>query len=120
MHNRSEAFWILVEDCDQEQLLHSEMFLVNETEARSIQTFSFSVPFITPRPPLYYLKVVSDRWMQAEATLAIKLDKVIMPTRFLPPTKLQEGIANKLVKELLVKEAEEIYQDEGMTEFNSI
>lgn len=32
-HNRSEAFWILVEDCDQEEILHSEMFLVKEHEA---------------------------------------------------------------------------------------
>jgi len=50
----------------------------------------FTVPFTTPRQPVYFVKIVSDRWVKSEQTLAIKLDDLIVPDPFPAPTKLVE------------------------------
>jgi len=44
---------------------------------------------------------------------------LILPERFAPPTELQD-MHSKLVKELGFKEAEEIYLNDGIKEFNAL
>ena len=70
-------------------------------------------------PPQYFIKVVSDRWLQAETVLPVSFKHLILPEKFAPPTELQD-MHSKLVRELNFKEAEDIYLQEGIKEFNAI
>lgn len=38
---------------------------------------SFSVPIQEPVPPQYFVRVVSDRWLQCEATLPVSFRCVL-------------------------------------------
>jgi pre-mRNA-splicing helicase BRR2 len=69
--------------------------------------------------PQYFIKVISDRWLQCETVLPVSFKHLILPERFAPPTELQD-MHSKLVKELGFKEAEELYLGENVKEFNGI
>lgn len=68
IHQQSEPFWIIVEDCDGETLLYSEYFTLKKKhiEDKSF-VFEFTVPLFDPLHPIYYIKVISDRWLNCEA-----------------------------------------------------
>ena len=80
---------------------------------------SFIVPLFEPMPPQYFIKVISDRWLQCENVLPVSFKHLILPERFAPPTELQD-MHSKLVKELGFKEAENYYLSQGVKEFNAI
>ena len=88
LHGSSEAFWIFVEDCDSEHLLHSEPFILRKSLSTEDHTLTFTVPITEPLPPQYYVKVVSDKWLACEFTLPISFRHLILPEKFLPPTEL--------------------------------
>ena len=68
IHGNSEPFWILVEDCDGETLLYSEYFVLKKKHLKEKEyVFEFTVPLFDPLHPIYYIKVVSDRWLNCEA-----------------------------------------------------
>jgi pre-mRNA-splicing helicase BRR2 len=80
---------------------------------------SFIVPLYEPMPPQYFIKVISDRWLQCETVLPVSFKHLILPERFAPPTELQD-MHSKLVKELAFKEGEDHYFSQGIKEFNAI
>lgn len=80
---------------------------------------SFIVPLYEPLPPQYFIKVISDRWLQCETVLPVSFKHLILPEKFSAPTELQD-MHSKLVKELGFKEAEDLYLSEGIKEFNAI
>ena len=83
IHGAAEPFHILVEDVDQEHILHSELFLIKAKFAEDDHTLSFTVPIFDPLPPQYYIRAVSDRWLGAETTLPVSFRQVAAaPTRF--------------------------------------
>jgi pre-mRNA-splicing helicase BRR2 len=88
VHDYAQLFHIIVEDVDGEQILHHEPFLLKERYATEEHVISFSVPMQDPLPPQYFLRVVSDRWLHAEAMLPISFRKLIMPQKFPPPSEL--------------------------------
>lgn len=54
------------------------------------QKLSFTVPIFEPHPPQYYIRAVSDSWLQAEAFYTITfhnlaLPEVVLTTRLLFP-----------------------------------
>ena len=51
VHGRAEPFWVLVEDADGEQILHSEQFILKEKSRGEQQLLSFVVPLYDPMPP---------------------------------------------------------------------
>lgn len=81
---------------------------------------TFTVPLHEPMPPQYFIKVISDRWIQSETVLPVSFKHLILPERFAPPMELQD-MHSRLVKELNFKEAENLYLNvDGMKEFNAI
>lgn len=50
------------------------------------QNIVFTIPIFEPLPSQYYIKVVSDRWLGAEAICAINFQNLILPERHPPHT----------------------------------
>jgi pre-mRNA-splicing helicase BRR2 len=89
IHGGAESFWILVEDCDGEDILFHDQFLLRREFAISEMNehlVEFTVPITEPMPPNYFISVVSDRWMHAESKLAVSFNKLILPEKFPPHT----------------------------------
>ena len=56
---------------DSETILHYQYWLLKKVNAKEEHTVAFTVPMSEPVPPQYFVRVVSDRWLQCEATLPI-------------------------------------------------
>ncbi|RPB01060.1 Sec63-domain-containing protein [Choiromyces venosus 120613-1] len=90
-HGTAETFWILVEDCDGEEILFHDQFILRKQYAESENNehlVEFTVPMTEPMPPNYFITVVSDRWMHSETKLAVSFRKLILPEKFPPHTPL--------------------------------
>lgn len=48
----------------------------------------FTIPIFDPLPPQYYVRVISDRWLHAEAVCAISFKHLILPEHHPPHTEL--------------------------------
>ncbi|PSN63487.1 Sec63-domain-containing protein [Corynespora cassiicola Philippines] len=84
-HGASEAFWVLVEDCDGEEILFHDTFILRKDYAEgelSEHFMELTVPIDEPMPPNYFVTVLSDRWMASETKLAVSFQKLIMPAKF--------------------------------------
>ncbi|KAL1311701.1 hypothetical protein AAFC00_001803 [Neodothiora populina] len=91
LHGKSESFWILVEDCDGEDILFHDQFLLRKeyaTAEMNEHLVEFTVPITEPMPPNYFITVLSDRWMHSEARLAVSFQKLVLPEKFPPHTPL--------------------------------
>ncbi|KAI0200103.1 Sec63 Brl domain-containing protein [Astrocystis sublimbata] len=91
IHGTAESFWIMVEDCDGEDILYQDQFLLRKDYAVSESNehvVEFTVPITDPMPPNYFISVVSDRWMHSETRLPISFQKLILPEKFPPHTQL--------------------------------
>lgn len=91
VHGQAESFWILVEDCDGEEILFHDTFLLRKDYAESESNdhiVDFTVPITDPMPPNYFISVVSDRWMHSETRIAVSFQKLILPEKFPPHTEL--------------------------------
>ncbi|KAJ5026530.1 Sec63 Brl domain-containing protein [Bipolaris maydis] len=85
LHGTSEAFWILVEDCDGEQVLFHDTFILRRDYADgdvNEHLLEITVPIDEPMPPNYFVTVLSDRWMASETKLAVSFQKLILPAKF--------------------------------------
>ena len=87
-HGFVELFWIIVEDSDSERVLHSEMFLLKKRNVNDEHAVSFTVLVQDPLPPQYFVRVVSDRWIGSETTLALSFRNLVLPQKNAPPTEL--------------------------------
>ena len=91
LHGKSESFWILVEDCDGEEILFHDQFVLRKEYAEAEMNehlVEFTVPITEPMPPNYFITVLSDRWMHSEARLAVSFQKLILPEKFPAHTPL--------------------------------
>lgn len=91
VHGLVESFWVLVEDCDGEEILFHDTFLLRKDYAESESNehiVDFTVPIVDPMPPNYFISVVSDRWMHSETRVAVSFQKLILPEKFPPHTEL--------------------------------
>ncbi|KAH7060504.1 DEAD/DEAH box helicase domain-containing protein [Macrophomina phaseolina] len=91
LHGNAESFWIIVEDCDGEEILFHDQFLLRREYATSETNehlVEFTVPITEPMPPHYFITVVSDRWMHSETKIAVSFQKLILPEKFPPHTQL--------------------------------
>lgn len=52
------------------------------------QQLVFTIPIFDPLPPQYYVRVVSDRWLHADAVCAISFKHLILPDHHAPHTEL--------------------------------
>lgn len=93
IHGAAENFWVIVEDCDGEDILFHDTFLLRKDYAESEANehiVDFTVPITDPMPPNYFVSVISDRWMHSETRLPVPFHKMILPEKFPPHTELLE------------------------------
>ena len=91
VHGHAESFWILVEDCDGEDVLFHDQFMLRKdyaTSEMSEHLVEFTVPITEPMPPNYFITLLSDRWLQSETKIAVSFDKLILPEKFPAHTPL--------------------------------
>jgi pre-mRNA-splicing helicase BRR2 len=91
VHGNAQDFWIIVEDCDGEEILFHDRFLLRGEFAKSEMNehlVEFTVPVSEPMPPNYFISLVSDRWMHSETKIAVSFQKLVLPERFPPHTPL--------------------------------
>lgn len=85
LHAGAETFWIIAEDCDGEEILFHDQFILRKDFALAEMNehiVEFTVPITEPMPPNYFVTVVSDRWMHAETKIAVSFQKLILPEKF--------------------------------------
>lgn len=56
--------------------------------AKEPQNLTFTIPIVEPLPPQYFVRAISDRWLHAEAVVAISFKHLILPEIHPPHTKL--------------------------------
>ena len=88
VHGFVEPFWIIVEDQDSEKVLHHEYFLLKKQFHEADTHISFTVPMFDPMPPQYYIRVISDRWLNCESVLPASFRNLLLPEKYAPPTEL--------------------------------
>ncbi|KIW33062.1 uncharacterized protein PV07_04561 [Cladophialophora immunda] len=91
LHGTAESFWIVVEDCDGEEILFHDQFILRREYAEgdmSEHLVDFTVPISEPIPPNYFISLISDRWMHSETRIPVSFQKLILPERFPPHTPL--------------------------------
>ena len=91
VHGLAETFWILVEDCDGEDTLFHDQFLLRKdyaTVEMNEHLVGFTVPITEPMPPNYFITILSDRWLQSETKLAVSFEKLVLPEKFPAHTQL--------------------------------
>ena len=91
IHGTAESFWIIAEDCDGEDILFHDQFILRKEFAQAENNehiVEFTMPITEPMPPNYFVSVISDRWMHSETKLAVSFQKLILPEKFPPHTQL--------------------------------
>ncbi|CAD6191493.1 unnamed protein product [Caenorhabditis auriculariae] len=119
VHGNAEGFWIFIEDTDGEQVLHHEYFLLKQKFCTDEHVVKMFVPMFDPMPPLYYVRIVSDRWLGSETVLPISFRHLILPEKYPPPTELLD-LQPLPISALNNKAYEPVFKDLGVTVFNPI
>ena len=88
VHGYVQLFHVFVEDVNNEHILHYELFSLTKSNAEEEHSLLYTVPVLDPLPPLYFIRVISDRWLQSETSIAVSFDDMILPPKFPPPTEL--------------------------------
>ncbi|KAK0628424.1 Sec63 Brl domain-containing protein [Bombardia bombarda] len=120
IHGLAESFWIVVEDCDGEDMLFHDQFILRKDYAQTDSNehvVEFTVPITEPMPPNYFISVISDRWMHSETRLPVSFRKLILPERFPPHTELLD-LQPLPVVSLKAKDFAALYPD--WQEFNKV
>ena len=115
-HGSSEVFYIIVEDCDSEIILHFETFILKKKNSTKDHRLSFIVPMIEPKPPQYFIRVISEKWLSCERLLPISFKHTILPEKFPPHTGLLD-LQPLLFNALKNPELEKIYCKENKQMF---
>nr|KAJ0203753.1 hypothetical protein LSAT_V11C500237010 [Lactuca sativa] len=88
-HGAAQRWWILVEDSENDHIYHSELFTLTKRAAKGEpQKLSFTVPIFEPHPPQYYIRAVSDSWLQSEAFYTISFKNLALPESHTTHTEL--------------------------------
>ncbi|KAI3882646.1 hypothetical protein MKX03_000086 [Papaver bracteatum] len=88
VHGFVEPFWVIVEDNDGEFILHHEYFMLKKQHFDEDHTLNFTVPIYEPLPPQYFIRVVSDKWLNSQSVLPVSFRHLILPEKYPPPTEL--------------------------------
>jgi len=91
IHGQAESFWIVVEDCDGEDILFHDQFILRKDYAEAEENehvVEFTVPITEPMPPNYFISVISDRWMHSETRIPLPFRELRLPEKFPPHTEL--------------------------------
>ncbi|KAL9038694.1 MAG: hypothetical protein Q9214_005178 [Letrouitia sp. 1 TL-2023] len=120
LHGASEAWWIMVDDCDGEELLYHDQFILRKMYAQSENKehlVEFTVPLTEPKPPNYFITVISDRWLLSETKIPVIFEDLILPEKFPPHTPLLD-LQSLPVSALKRQDYQDLYDQVG--EFNKV
>lgn len=81
-----EPFHIFVLDCDSEKILYHEQLMMKQKN--QTMQFTLTVPLFEIMHPIYFIKVVSDKWLQCESEQPIPFKNLILPEAFSRCTEL--------------------------------
>jgi len=121
IHGNRQDFWIFVEDVDGENILHSEFFVLRKEFAEEENRLAFTIPIYSPRPPQYFVRVISDSWLGSESVMPISFRHLILPEKFPVPTELLD-LRPMAIESLQdnAPDAMQMYQKMEIDELNSI
>lgn len=85
-HGREEPFWLMVLDCNEETILFSYFFTLSKKQENFY--IQFIVPLFEILHPLYYIKVISDRWVCSDNVLPLSFKNMILPSKFPTPNEI--------------------------------
>ncbi|RDW25348.1 Sec63 Brl domain-domain-containing protein [Yarrowia lipolytica] len=88
IHHGSEPFALTVEDGDGEKILYSDSWTLRRDYATETHLIEVSVTVADPRPPHLFVTLSSERWLHADARLAVPLRNIVFPGKFPAPTQL--------------------------------
>lgn len=85
--------WIHACLADSELMYHHERFALRREHVTGEQgeeypTVTFTIPIHEPLPAQLYLRAISDRWLGAEATVAVSFQHLMLPSVGVPHTPL--------------------------------
>lgn len=88
----SQAFWIWIEDPDNNFIYHYEYFLVTrKTVVQKIeQELVITIPLSEPLPAQYLIKVSSEHWLDCDDVFPVSFHDLILPETHPPHTDLLE------------------------------
>ncbi|EJW85261.1 U5 small nuclear ribonucleoprotein helicase [Wuchereria bancrofti] len=119
VHGTAEGFWIFVEDVDGELILHHEYFLLKQKFCEDEHLVKMFVPVFDPLPPLYFIRIVSDRWLGSETVLPISFRHLILPEKYPPPTELLD-LQPLPLSALNSKLFQSVFEQKNISVFNPI
>lgn len=88
----SEAFYIWIEDPENDYMYHSELFLVTKKQvvSKEPQELVMTIPLTEPLPSLYCIRATSDRWLGSMTSIPLNFQHLILPESHPPHTDLLE------------------------------
>ncbi|CAJ0915055.1 unnamed protein product, partial [Mesorhabditis belari] len=119
VHGNAEGFWIFIEDVDGETILHHEYFLLKQKFCGDEHLVKMYVPVFDPLPPLYFVRIVSDKWLGSETVLPISFRHLILPEKYPPPTELLD-LQPLSISNLSNPLFEQVFQEKKISTFNPI
>ena len=116
-----ESWHIWVEDGENERIYHSETMTYGrkQYDAREEVVLEFTIPVHDPPPPQYFVRAVSDRWVDVETCVAISFQHLLLPDRMTAHTPLLD-VHPVSVKALQNGAYERLYSSKGISHFNPI
>ncbi|ELP91343.1 U5 small nuclear ribonucleoprotein 200 kDa helicase, putative [Entamoeba invadens IP1] len=84
----SQGYWLCVVDMDGSNILSYQYFVLKENHKTKSLDFELYVPIIEPVPFSYFVYVVSDSFVKCTSTCVVRMDTLILPTKFITPTKV--------------------------------
>jgi activating signal cointegrator complex subunit 3 len=78
-HGGAEAFWLLVEDSENNRIYHHEYVIFSRrTHPHSI-SLDVTIPAFNPLPKQYFIRLMSDSWVGVEQLLPVSFEDIKMP-----------------------------------------
>lgn len=87
-----QAFWIWIEDPDNNYIYHHEYFILTKKMVCQYldQELVITIPLSEPLPTQYLVKATSDHWLSCEITIPLSFHDLILPETHPPHTNLLE------------------------------
>eukprot|EP00760_Papus_ankaliazontas_P014016 PhM_4_TR15938/c0_g1_i1/m.286/K12854/SNRNP200, BRR2; pre-mRNA-splicing helicase BRR2 len=90
-----EPYTLVVVDCDNHHILHQEPFMLRRVNAEREHRLRFFVEVLDPIPPMYYVKLWSERWIGCDTSTPILLQDMHVPTPFPALSELPDLCVSK-------------------------
>lgn len=80
VHGSSQAYYVWVEDFDDEHVYHKERFVLPEVKKHESHLLAFTIPLFEPLPPQYLVRVVSEHFMGCDTVVPLPLSELRLPS----------------------------------------